>query len=193
MVRTPGFQPGDGGFDSPRGQMDCYEYEEYEEREYETNRSRKIEKRRHYRVSGWPSKKKFSCGTSPVVRKSILVRRAEQEKVVKVFNEKKLLFSVTKKDFEFQTFRAGGKGGQHQNKRDTGVRCVHKASGASGEGRDSRSQKQNKRNAFERCVHSDDFQKWLRVEAARKMGEEVDIEKKVKDWMQPENIKIEYF
>ena len=29
---------------------------------------------------------------------------------------KELLFSLTKKDFEIQTFRSGGKGGQNQNK-----------------------------------------------------------------------------
>ena len=28
------------------------------------------------------------------------------------------LFTLTKKDFEMQTFRSGGKGGQHQNKVD---------------------------------------------------------------------------
>ena len=29
---------------------------------------------------------------------------------------KELLFSVTKDDFDWDYFRAGGKGGQHQNK-----------------------------------------------------------------------------
>jgi len=30
---------------------------------------------------------------------------------------KEKLFSVTRKDFDIQTFRSGGKGGQHQNKK----------------------------------------------------------------------------
>lgn len=62
------------------------------------------------------------------------------------------MFSVTVKDCEVQTFRAGGKGGQNQNKRDTGVRIIHHPSGARGEARDERSQLQNKRLAFTRMA-----------------------------------------
>lgn len=47
-----------------------------------------------------------------------------------------LLFSVTIKDCEVQTFRAGGCGGQNQKKRDTGVRIIHHPSGARGESRE---------------------------------------------------------
>ena len=65
---------------------------------------------------------------------------------------RELLFSVTRDDFTIQTFRAGGKGGQKQNKTDSGVRCIHNASGAVGEGRDERSQLQNKKNAFKRWI-----------------------------------------
>lgn len=65
---------------------------------------------------------------------------------------RKLLFSVTLKDCEVQTFRAGGKGGQNQNKRDTGVRIIHHPSGARGEARDERSQLCNKRLAFKRMA-----------------------------------------
>jgi protein subunit release factor B len=38
---------------------------------------------------------------------------------------KELLFSLTKKDFRIDTFRAGGKGGQKQNKTSSGVRVTH--------------------------------------------------------------------
>lgn len=62
------------------------------------------------------------------------------------------MFSVTMKDCELQTFRCGGKGGQNQNKRDTGVRIIHHPSGARGEARDERSQLQNKRLAFKRMA-----------------------------------------
>ena len=56
---------------------------------------------------------------------------------------KELLFTIRKKDFEIQTFRSGGKGGQHQNKTDSGVRIIHKASGAVGESRNDKSQHRN--------------------------------------------------
>ena len=166
--------------------------DEYLDYEHKTNRSRKIAMRHRCRVDGWPCRQKKFPGMSTGLRRRILVSRAEREIIVKVSDGKKLLFSVTKKDFNFQTFRAGGKGGQHQNKRDTGVRCVHKASSAVGEGRDSKSQKDNKKNAFLRCVNSDKFQGWLKIEAAKIMGEEVDIEKKVEELMKPENLIIEY-
>lgn len=56
---------------------------------------------------------------------------------------RQLVFSVTARDCVRQTFRSGGKGGQNQNKRDTGVRFIHRPSGAVGEARDERSQHQN--------------------------------------------------
>jgi protein subunit release factor B len=67
------------------------------------------------------------------------------------------ILSVTIHDCEVQTFRSGGKGGQNQNKRDTGVRIIHHPSGARGESREERSQLQNKRAAFRRMVESQRF------------------------------------
>lgn len=58
----------------------------------------------------------------------------------------------TKKDFTIQTFRSGGKGGQHQNKTDTGVRLIHKPSGISAECRETRSQPENKMRAFRKIA-----------------------------------------
>lgn len=75
------------------------------------------------------------------------------------------IFSVTLKDCDVQTFRAGGSGGQNQNKRDTGVRIVHPPSGAVGESREERSQLQNKKNAFRRMAQSEKFQTWVRKQA----------------------------
>lgn len=66
-----------------------------------------------------------------------------------------------------QHFRSGGKGGQNQNKRDTGTRVIHHPSGARGESREERSQLQNKRAAFLRMVKSPAFQLWLRIETGR--------------------------
>lgn len=104
---------------------------------------------------------------------------------------KELLVSVTKDDFELQTFRAGGKGGQGQNKRSTGVRLIHKASGARGEARDERSFDQNRKNAFLRLVETKEFKAWLKIETARKLGQLVEIEEQVKRAMDPKNIRVE--
>lgn len=81
--------------------------------------------------------------------------------------KKELLFSVKKDDFDVQTFRSGGKGGQNQNKVESGVRITHRKSGAIGESRTERSQHQNKKYAFKRLVDSDKFQKWLKIEASK--------------------------
>lgn len=74
--------------------------------------------------------------------------------------ERELLFSLTKKDFRIDTFRAGGKGGQHQNRTDSGVRITHIESGAVGESREERSQHMNKKKALERLIKSKKFQIW---------------------------------
>lgn len=68
------------------------------------------------------------------------------------------ILSVTIHDCEVQHFRSGGKGGQNQNKRDTGTRVIHRPSGARGESREERSQLQNKRKAFVRMAQSREFQ-----------------------------------
>lgn len=70
---------------------------------------------------------------------------------------------VTIKDCIVQTFRAGGPGGQNQNKRDTAVRVVHPPSGAVGESREHRFQLQNKRQAFKRMAETHEFQSWCRA------------------------------
>jgi len=69
---------------------------------------------------------------------------------------------VTSKDCERQTFRAGGPGGQNQNKRDTGVRFIHHPSGARGESREARTQPENARLAFRRMSESPEFQRWAK-------------------------------
>ena len=109
--------------------------------------------------------------------------------------EKKLLFSVTADDCDWQTMTAGGPGGQHQNRSQTAVRCVHRASGAVGVSRDSKSQIINKRAAFERMVNTKEFQNWHRLEAARRLMNEQSIEsmvnKRVDEAMHPVNIRVE--
>jgi len=108
-------------------------------------------------------------------------------------SEKKLLFSVTKKDFDVQTFRSGGKGGQNQNKVESGVRIIHRASGATGESREYRDQPQNKKAAFQRMIKTKEFQAWHKIRAAAAIKGIADIDKEVEIAMREENLKIEYF
>lgn len=65
---------------------------------------------------------------------------------------KSLIVSYRRKDFRVDTFRAGGPGGQNQNKRNTGVRITHLPSGLVAESRETRSQEQNKTLAFRRLA-----------------------------------------
>jgi protein subunit release factor B len=102
---------------------------------------------------------------------------------------KEKLFSVTIKEMEIQTFCSGGPGGQHQNKTQSGVRLIHKPSGAIAECREERKQHQNKKKAFIKLVNSDKFKKWIKVEASRISGE-LDIIKSEVNW-QMQNVKIE--
>ena len=90
-------------------------------------------------------------------------------------NKKQLWFSVTAKDCEFQTFKASGKGGQHRNKTETAVRCIHIASGAVGECTEYREQKINKKLAFKRMAESPKFKAWLRLKIDAGLGQ-VEIE-----------------
>lgn len=104
--------------------------------------------------------------------------------------KKELLFSVTKKDLEIQTFCSGGSGGQHQNKVETGVRIIHKESGAVGEARDSRSQHANKKAAFLRMVNSPKFKLWQK-QKAREIIENKTLEEKINEMMNEKNILLE--
>src|SRR5579863_933790 len=109
--------------------------------------------------------------------------------------KKTLLFSVTKKDFRIDTFRSGGKGGQHQNKTESGVRITHIESGAVGEARDSRDQHSNKEAAFKRCIESKKFKMWHKLKTNFMLqgiqDGEKEIQRRVEEAMQPKNIKVE--
>lgn len=104
-----------------------------------------------------------------------------------------LLFSVTRKDFELQFFRAGGKGGQKQNKTSSACRIIHKDSGAVGESRDERSQTQNRKLAFDRLCQGKLFQSWLKVQTAAVLQGYRGIEQKVDEQMKESNLRVEYF
>lgn len=105
---------------------------------------------------------------------------------------KEFVFSITKKDFIIQTFRSGGAGGQHQNKTDSGVRIIHKDSGARGESRNHKSQHMNKKAALKRLSESKVFKLWLNQRVYEITGGET-IDQKIEKAMCDKNIKTEVF
>jgi protein subunit release factor B len=105
--------------------------------------------------------------------------------------KKELLFSLSKKDFDIQTIRGHGAGGQHRNTTDSAVRIIHKESGAQGYSQDERSQHVNKKKAFTRCCESIKFRLWLNQKVFD-MDHKVDIEKEV-DRMMLEDPILEEF
>lgn len=101
---------------------------------------------------------------------------------------KEHVLRVTIKDCTVQTFRAGGKGGQNQNKRDSGVRVIHPPSGARGESREGRSQLENKRKAFRKMAESLAFRRWV----YEKHTQIRPIDEIIDEQMHPDNLDIEY-
>lgn len=97
------------------------------------------------------------------------------------------VLSVTLADCDVQTFRGSGAGGQNRNKRDTGVRIIHRASGARGESCEERSQLQNKRTAFTRMANTKEFRDWVRDVA----GDQGALLAAVERDMWPVNLKTE--
>ncbi len=104
--------------------------------------------------------------------------------------KKQKLFSLTKKDFIIQSFKAGGKGGQHQNKTDSAVRIIHTASKAVGISRNHKSQFQNKKEAFIRLTKTKKFKLWLNRKVYEFLQGQT-VEQEVEKMMQPKNLKIE--
>lgn len=104
---------------------------------------------------------------------------------------RKLLFSVTKKDLRIDYYRGTGKGGQKRNKTENCCRITHLESGAVGKSEEGRSKEHNKQTAFIRMQQTPEFKKWLRIETARRLGTLVDIEKEVEQSMSPKNLNVE--
>lgn len=97
---------------------------------------------------------------------------------------------ASKKDFKWDFFRAGGKGGQRQNKVDTGVRLTHTPSNIAVECRETRSQEQNKKIAFNKIVPL--VIDWWKKENG---GEDLEIKKSeeiVRTYHQPDNRVIDH-
>jgi len=104
--------------------------------------------------------------------------------------KKEFLFSVTKKDFEIQSFQSGGKGGQHQNRTNSGVRIIHKESNARGESRNERSQHQNKKIAFRRLLDDKKFKVWVN-KRVYEITEGKSLEQKVEETINKDTIQID--
>ena len=107
-------------------------------------------------------------------------------------NNKKLLFSVTKKDFIIDWYSGSGAGGQHRNKHQNCCRLKHSDSGIIITAQDSRSRKQNLTLAFNRLVKDKKFKVWISKRAFELSKKAYDIDKKVALAMREENLKIEY-
>lgn len=97
---------------------------------------------------------------------------------------KELLFSVTKKDFDVEYYNGTGNGGQNRNKVATACRIKHRDSGAMATCQEERNQKTNRERAFKKLINSDKFQKWLRLETSKRIGNLDDIESKVEKALQ---------
>ena len=103
---------------------------------------------------------------------------------------KVLLFTVGREQFRLEFFRAGGKGGQNQNKVSSACRITHLASRAIGESREERSQWQNRCIAFRRLADTSRFRTWLYVEAQRRLQHR-DFEREVESMLALENLLVE--
>jgi protein subunit release factor A len=103
---------------------------------------------------------------------------------------KQKLFSVTLDDCRVDTFCSGGKGGQHQNATQSGVRVTHPPSGAVGECREERHQHINKRRAFVSMAESKRFQMWARQRAAE-LRDGRTVEQLVERAMNPKFLRVE--
>lgn len=104
--------------------------------------------------------------------------------------KKEHLFSITKKDFDFDYFSGKGAGGQHRNRHKNCVRMLHRESGARAVGQSHREKNSNIREAFKNIIKNSKFKVWHN----RKVYEVIEgkkIEDIVNENMKEENLKIE--
>jgi protein subunit release factor B len=103
---------------------------------------------------------------------------------------RKLLFSLTKQDFDVQWYSGTGAGGQHRNKHQNCCRIIHKETGIRSTGQSNRDRIANQKEAFNNLVKHPKFKLWLNLKIMESLSEET-IEEKVQKQMIPDNLKIE--
>jgi protein subunit release factor B len=102
-------------------------------------------------------------------------------------DRRELLFRVTRSDFDESHVRGSGPGGQHRNKVSTGVRLTHRASGATAEATDDKSQTRNRIEAFRRIRETPEWKRWFREMVAVTSGRE-STDQTIQRMMHPDNI-----
>ncbi|MFH1634080.1 MAG: peptide chain release factor-like protein [Chloroflexota bacterium] len=105
-------------------------------------------------------------------------------------SDKKLLFSVTKKDLRLQWFSGTGAGGQYRNKHQNCARLHHPDSGATVTGQSYRERTVNLKEAMSNLVKHPKFRFWHTAKA-QAIITGITIEELVDDMMQPHNLQIE--
>ena len=101
------------------------------------------------------------------------------------------LFSIRPEDLSWDTFRAGGAGGQNVNKRDTAARVTHVPSGVSCEAKEQRSQVQNRRSALQKLAAHPKFVLWCRMQVAANREGYESMAAKVDEAMNERNLLVE--
>ncbi len=101
------------------------------------------------------------------------------------------LFSVGSESLRWDYFRAGGKGGQKQNKTDSGARVTHIPTGIACEAREQRSQLQNRKRALEKLSEHPEFVLWCKMQVAANLEGYESIGKKVDEMMEERNLLVE--
>lgn len=104
---------------------------------------------------------------------------------------RELMFSVGGNDLVWEFFRCGGKGGQKQNKTESGARVRHPESGAVAESRTHRDQIHNRREALRRMTETDEFKSWTRMKSGQVLITEADIKREVERSMDERNLVVE--
>lgn len=106
-------------------------------------------------------------------------------------SDKKPLYSLTRKDFRIDYYKGTGKGGQKKNKTENCCRITHIESGAVGKSEEGRSKLHNQKTAFQRMIQTEEFQKWHRIETAKRLGKAVDLEQEIEKALHSDNLRIE--